>query len=830
MFNGSEHFNDDYFQALLAIGATDLNGTTNHDRTNYFQNVPTAGLDQVLWLESDRMGHLLGALDQAKLDEQRGVVQNEKRQRENVPYGKEEEILTTELFPAGHPYSWTVIGSMEDLDNTTVEDCHEWFRRYYGAANAVVVIAGDVDANDVLVRVEKYFGEIDSGPPIVRPEVNVPVHSGNTRSSYHDQVPEARVVLAWNTPQKGTREDALLSLAAGVLAHGKSSRLFKPLVYERQIASTVSAAQWSREICGNFTIAGHAKPGESIAEVEQEIVAILDDLLEKGPTEDELARIRAHFFSGFMKGMERVGGFGGKSDILASSLVFGGTPDAYKEYNRYIAEATAEDVRSACVKWLGDGKFTLTCHPMPEFTVSESKPDRTKLPELTQVRAGKFPDLQRTTLENGLEIVLARRSGVPAVVMEAVIHAGFADDHDHPGMASLAMTMLDEGTAGLDALQISEQLQLLGASLSSSAGLDFSAVRMKTLRPGLRQSAALFNEVLRHPVFPEYEMERLRKQQIVSIQREMVTPISMAMRVVPKILFGDAHRYSHPLTGSGHMDSVAALTRQDVTHFYRKWVEPANMRLVLAGDVSLDEAEELFGQHLGKWQQERAPSHGEGQPVSAAEGRVYFMHRPGSLQSIVIGAYLFPPFDPETEIAEEIMNDIIGGQFTSRINLNLREDKHWTYGARSMIIHTHAERPLFVVSSVQMDKTRAAMEEIRKELEQVISNNPISKQEFEKTRKNAILALPGQWETTGAVAGSVSAMIKLGLPPDYYQTYAGRLEDLTLEEVRGLTQILVDPGRLNWCVVGDRSQVLPSLEGSGLGAITEIDTDGGILS
>ncbi|HLF64833.1 MAG TPA: pitrilysin family protein [Saprospiraceae bacterium] len=826
MFNGSEHFNDDYFQALLAVGATDLNGTTNHDRTNYFQNVPTAALDQVLWLESDRMGHLLGALDQAKLDEQRGVVQNEKRQRENVPYGCEQEIVAQEIYPKGHPYSWTVIGSMDDIAGATLEDCREWFKAYYGAANAVLVIAGDVNPQDVLGRVKKYFGDIPPGPALVRPQLNIPRRNHYTRTTYQDRVPEARVVMVWISPQIGSREDALLGLASDILARGKNSRLYKTLIYDKKIASSVSAYQWAKEIAGNFVIEANAKPGESIDEVEAQIESIFHEFLKHGPTEEELYRVRAQYFSGFIKGLERIGGFGGKSDILASSTIYGGTPDAYKKYNTYIAHATPEEIRDACRAWLSHGKFTLTCHPLPAYTVSQEGADRTQMPALETVRAGMFPDLERARLRNGLEIILAHRSAVPTVVVEALIHAGFASDGIQAGLASLTMSMLDEGTRSLNALEINEQLQLLGASLQCSASLDHAFVRLSTLKQSLPQSLSLFGEILVHPTFPEHELNRIKKEYHASIQREKVNPMPMALRVVPKLLFGAGHRYAQPLTGTGYESTLAHISRDDIVSFYQTWIRPSNTKLLVVGDLSMYEAKSMVSSYLQDWIDTLVPAHQEPEDVLGVSGTLFLLDRPGSQQSIVIGGYLVESYNEETAIAAEQMNDILGGHFISRINMNLREDKHWTYGARSLILDTEGERPFLVFASVQMDKTRESIEEIRKEFEQFVQDKPVSQAEFEKNLKNAILALPGQWETNAAVTDSLAAMVKLNLADNYFQTFPEQLRSLTLDEVHTVSKRLVRPAALNWFVVGDREKILPSLLETGFQSIVHIDVEG----
>lgn len=828
MFNGSENFNEDYFQALEAIGATDLNGTTNNDRTNYFQNVPTAALDQVLWLESDRMGHLLGAIDQEKLDEQRGVVQNEKRQGENQPYGRQWEIITKEMYPQGHPYSWTVIGSMDDLNAASLEDVYEWFEQYYGAANAVIVVAGDVYPADIYERVKKYFGDIGPGPTLVRPEVNIPKRFNDTRASYQDRVPEARITMVWNTPENGTAEDAHLNLAASVLTSGKNSRLYKRLIYEDQTATSASAFHWAKEISGNFVIQANVKPGESHEEVEAVILEELEKFINEGPTEQELVRAKSQFFSGFIKGLERIGGFGGKSDILASSTVYGGEPDAYKEYMEYFEDATVEDIRKTCEKWLSEGKFTLVCTPFPEYKADETvSADRTKLPDLTESKPSEFPDLQRATLSNGMNVVLAKRSGVPTVVMNMLFDAGYASDHGaKPGRAQLAMSMLDEGTSSMSALEINERLQLLGASIGSGSSLDNSSVSMNTLLPTLDESLDLYADVIKNPSFPEKEFERLQKQQLAGIQREKSTPIQMALRVMPKFLYGEDHPYGLPLTGSGYEESVEDLTREDLLAFYNDWLKPNNATLIVVGDIEMNELKDKLEARFGDWQKGSIPKKDVAAKAETSGNTLYLMDRPESLQSVIIGGYLTEPYGDVDEITLEAMNNVLGGSFTSRLNLNLREDKHWAYGAGSFIPNAKGQRPFLAYAPVQTDKTKESVQEIQKEYDLFVGANPVTLAEFEKDQNNSILQLPGSWETNGSVAGSINEIVTYGLPDDYFKKYDEAVRNMNLDNVHELSKQIVKPDQIDWFIVGDKAKILPGLQELGFDNIILVDGDG----
>jgi predicted Zn-dependent peptidase len=610
MFNGSENYNDDYFQVLEAIGGTDLNGTTNQDRTNYFQNVPINALDQVLWLESDRMGHLLGAIDQAKLDEQRGVVQNEKRQGENQPYAKGWDILQKEMYPPHHPYGHTVIGEMEDLNAASLDDVHEWFKSYYGAANAVVVIAGDVNPEEVYQKVLKYFGNIPAGPTIARPGVNPQRRINDTRAEYQDRVPQSMVAMCWNTPGWGTEEHVWFDLASDVLAAGKNSRLYKELVYEKQLCTQAFAFFGPSEIAGNFYIMAYVKPGVEIQQVEDAISNIMDEFLKNGPTEEEMKRVKASYFANYIKGLERIGGFGGKSDILAQNEVYGGSGDYFKTMLKRYSETKASDIKKVCNEWLSQGRFTLTCTPFPEYSTTGNEADRSKLPELGETAEASFPDIERSTLSNGMKVVLARRSESPTVVMSMMFDAGYCSDKfgGKLGLASLSMNMLDEGTKSLNSLQINEKLQLLGASLSASSDLDYSYVNLNTLKQSLDPSLDLMADVVLNPAFPEADFQRLQDQQISNIQNEKKQPQSMVMRVMPELLYGKDHPYAMPMSGNGEEDIVRTIQLDDVKNFYQNWIRPNNATIVVTGDISMAELKSKLEARFGIWKKGKVPT------------------------------------------------------------------------------------------------------------------------------------------------------------------------------------------------------------------------------
>jgi len=827
MFNGSEHFNDDFFKATEKVGATDMNGTTSEDRTNYFENAPKDALDYLLWLESDRMGHMVGAITQARLDEQRGVVQNEKRQHENQPYAIAYELITKNIWPAGHPYSWTVIGSMEDLNAASLEDVKEWFKGYYGAANATLVVAGDVNAQEVFEKVKKNFGSVPPGPPVARYQSWIAKRSGTQRQHVQDRVPQARLYKVWNIPNNGTREGDLLELVGSVLSSGKTSRLYKRLVYDDQIATDVSAYADLSEIAGQFVVTATAKPGADLASVEKAINEEVQRFIEEGPTSRELQRVKTQAEAGFIRSIERIGGFGGKSDLLAENSVFFGNPDAYKISLQNVREATAHQLRDTAKAWLSDGQYVLEVLPFPKYDRSTNDVDRTTPPVPQLKPEVRFPALQRATLSNGLKIVLAERPSIPTVQFNLLLDAGFAaDQFALPGTAKLAMEMLTEGTKKRTSLEISEEMAQLGASIGAGCSLDTSSVALNALLKNLDASLDLYADVILNPSFPEADFLRLQKQRLAGIQREKAEPATMALRVFPQLLYGAQHAYGNPFTGSGTEASVAKLTAGDMRRFHTAWFKPNNATLVIVGDTTLAAVTPKLERLFCTWTSGDVPTKNIGPVAPREASSVFIIDRPGSLQSVIYVGNLAPPKANSQELAVELANKILGGDFTSRINMNLREDKHWTYGARSSIIAARGQRPFVTMAPVQGDKTKETMQELDRELRGMIGAKPVTDAEFARVVTSQTLKLPGTWETQASVAGSLAEIVCFGLPDDYCQTYADKIRALTRDDLTAAAKTVVQPDHLVWVVVGDRSKIEAGVRELNFGKVGFLNADG----
>jgi zinc protease len=831
MFQGSENSGGEYLQLLEKVGATTLNGTTWFDRTNYYQTVPVDALDRVLFLESDRMGHMLGAIDQAVLDEQRGVVQNEKRQGDNEPYADIWEALLKQVFPPDHPYSWETIGSMEDLEAASLEEMQEWFRTYYGPNNAVLVVAGAVKAEDVLQKVEHWFGDIQPGPPLIVQKEWIPKHTSERRQLIQDRVPQDRIYIAWPGPRWGTTDANQLTLAADILAYGKNSRLYERLVYQEQIATDVSLAAFFLEISGIMILEISVKPGIDIDLVERTAREELARFMDKGPSKKELQRVQMEERSAFIRGIERIGGSGSKSSVLAENAVYGGNPGGYQKQLDDFSSATPKEIRDVSRRWFDQPPYIAHIVSYPELTFSESGADRGSLPQPAEPEAANFPWFKSAQLDNGLNILVINRPSIPVIDMNLIFDAGYAGDRpDLTGEASITMSMLDEGAGDNDALEISEQLALLGAELSTGAGLDTASVGLSALTENLGPSLALFADVVLRPTFPEAELERMRSQYLTAIQQEKSRPLSMALRLLPEFLYGEGHPYAQPLTGSGTEASVATITRDDLIQWHTTWFRPNNATLVVVGDTTLEEITPRIEELFRDWEAGEVPQKDAVTVERTETDGLYLIDKPGAEQSIIFAGQLVVPMNNPNEIAIEALNDVIGGQFSSRINMNLREEKSWSYGARSMIMATRAQRPFLAYAPVQTDKTAPALAEILREITEIRGKNPPTEAELERVKNSNILSLPGRWETNPAVLGDLGKLVAYGLPDDYWDTYPQRLNELQLEQVAAAARDTIDPAQLTWIVVGDRARIEDELKELKLGEIRLIDVDGNAVS
>ncbi|UTA54883.1 insulinase family protein [Lysobacter soli] len=856
MFNGSENHRGEYFEPFELVGATDMNGTTNSDRTNYFQNVPTTALDMALWMESDRMGHLLGAIDQKTLDEQRGVVQNEKREGENQPYGQVWDALGKALYPKTHPYHHSTIGSMADLDAASLDDVKGWFRTWYGPNNAVLVLAGDIDVATAKEKVTKYFGDIPATPTMAQPQVDVAPLAKSTRSTMTDKVPQARVHRVWNVAQAGTPDLDKLQLFAQVLGGSKSSRLDKRLLHEEKLVDNVSAAAYSMQLSSNFVITADVKQGVDPAKVEAIIDEELQKLLKDGPTKAELEQARTVFKAGFVRGIERIGGSGGKADALAECTVYTGDPGCFRDSLKIIDTASARDLTAVANNWLTKGSHTLvvvpgdrtlvaedpsvTPAPMklpavdPRFTTTPSTVDRgAGPPKTTQFPDLRFPSLQRATLKNGTTVILAERHDVPVVQMSYEFAGGFSADQGRKlGTSSFAMGMMDEGAGELGSLAFGDAAESLGANLGAGASLDGGKAYLSALKQNLDPSVGLFAKMLREPRFDQKEIDRVKASWVAGIKQEKARPNGAAMRVLPPLLYGAGHAYAIPFSGSGTEASIASLTRDDLLAFHRDWVRPDGATLIVVGDTTLKEIVPLLDKHLGDWKPAgNAPARPQiGEVARPAKPRVYLIDQPGAVQANIFAGEVVPSTKDADSVRFDIANSVLGGEFSSRLNMNLRENKHWAYGAYSFSANALGERPWMAFAPVQIDKTADSLKELNREITDYASGKaPPKPEEVAKIQATEILSLPGAFETASSVMGAISGIVRYDRPDDYVFKRKAQIEALTPEQVKAAAAT-IDPNALTWVVVGDLKQIEKPVRALKLGDVQVLDADGNAVT
>jgi zinc protease len=850
MFYGSENADGPFFGRLEDIGATDWNGTTWFDRTNYFETVPTGALDRALFLESDRMGHLLGAVTQVKLDTQRGVVQNEKRMGENEPYGLVEYAQLAALLPEGHPYRHSTIGSMADLNAASLADVQTWFKTHYGPNNAVLVLAGDIDLATAKAKVGKWFGNIPAGPAPKDVDASVPTLAKDAAVMMHDNVAATRLYRNWIVPGVNSADLPQLDVAMSVFGGLGSSRLDNALVRDEKVAVAVKASIQPFEKLSIAEITVDVKPGADPVAVGKRLDQLLADYLAQGPNADEVLRAATQQASGTISGLEKVGGFSGKAVTLAEGAVYSDDPAKYKKDLAIYAAATPQSVSAAARKWLGRPVLRLTVAPgersaadnalagnakgdAPTHTPAyfmqpggaapqaATPPAPTKIaePPIEPVKDLDFPDVERATLKNGIKVVFARRTAVPTVRVSVAFDAGnAADDKAKLGTAGLTAALLDEGTTTRSSRQIAEEQERLGASISAGNSMDRTTVGLFALKPNLDASLGLLADVIRNPAFKPEEVERLRGQVLTRIAAEKTEPMAIAQRMLPPLLYGQAHPYGIPFTGSGTETGVKAVTRADLTAFHDKWLRPDNATIFVAGDMTLAEMMPLLEKRFGDW---KAPATAKGVKTFRMDrmmrpARIVLVDKPQSPQSMILAGLLTNKSGTDNPVTLQTANEVLGGSTSSRLWMDLRETKGWAYGVGTALSGVKETIPLLVYAPVQTDKTGESIIAVRKDMTDYLTTKGTTEAERNQTINSQILSLPGSFETSSDLLSAMMRNDLIGRPDDYYETLPKTYRAMTAADFDKAARDAINPDRLIWVVVGDAKLVRPQLDAVGL--------------
>ena len=824
-FNGSENYPFGFREAMDDLGANNRNGTTNFDRTNFFEDVPTSALERTLYLEADRMGFLAANISKEMLERERGVVQNEKRQGENQPYGRVFAEVGAKMYPYSHPYSWSTIGSMEDLNAASLDDIKEWYKTFYAPNNAVISLAGDITPERALELVTKYFGGISAGPPLPRTEKWIPVLDRSIRDEMQDQVPQTRIYRVYHAPAWKDRELQSLELFANVLSGSKSSRLDRRLVYDKKLATDVTVSASGSELAGRFIVIATVKPGVDAAEVEREIDSVINEMLDKGVTDEELARMKNRNMADFLRGIERLGGFGGRSDILAESMTYGGSPEFYLNQLETMARATPADVKTAANKWLRANHYTMIVRPFPKLAAAKTQIDRKILPALGAAPDIKFPEIQRAKLKNGLNVMLLERHSAPIVNVALAVDAGSSSDSTaKAGAASLALDLMDEGTRSRDAFKIADELDNLGANLFTGSSLDLSFVRLQSTAQNLQPSLAIMADVILNPAFPADQFAIQKQRRIAQIGQEKASPNALAQRVLPNIIYGANHAYGKP--ASGFEKSVQAIEREDLIKWHADWFKPGSATVIVTGDVTLDKLLPQLESALGNWKPGTAPQKNLPTVAKTAGKKIYLIDKQGAPQSTIVAAHVSETSGQPEDLALEPVMQNFGGMATSRLNRNLRLDKHWSYGTSGQVTNSRGQRAFIIFAPVQTDKTKESIVEVSKEINDIAGTRPITGEEFTSIMRSTNSRLPGRFETLAALETAAISSVNLKLPNDYWSRYAQNLRALTEPQLDQAAKKFVRPNEIVWIVIGDLSKVENSIRELGYGEIIKLNADG----
>jgi zinc protease len=851
MFKGSKHVADGkHWTELQSAGATLINGTTDFDRTNYLEDLPSHRLETALWLESDRMGFLLEGVTAVKLANQQDVVRNERRQStENAEYGIVEEEMFHQLYPKEHPYYAAVIGSHADIQAAKLEDVRAFFQRYYCPNNASIAIVGDIDIAKTKELVAKYFGSIPRGADVPPIRATTPPITSERRATVTDQITLPRVYMAWITPPAFQPGEADGAIAADVLGGtptvpweryaGKANRLYRKLVYEQRIAQDVTATHYPALLGSIFQITATAKPGHTAEELEKAIDEELAKLAAEGPTDAEVGASRQTTYSRAVSTLERVGFFNGVADRLNRYNYYLKTPDYLEKDLARYTEVTPATVKGFVSRYLtknsrvvvygvpGEKKLGPAI-PTPEAPAAEAaapaapdpEPWRATPPAGAKAAALQLPAPERFALPNGLTIYHVEDHHLPLVTAGLFFRTGSAaDPSDLPGLAGIASAMAEEGTRQWDALALADRLHELGAAWDGQLDVDSGLRRVSCLSANARSAMAVLAEVALHPTFPESELERVRQDRLAALMQEKDSPPAVAERVFLPSLYGPAHPYGHVALGTEA--ALKKITREDVVRFHEKQHTPKNAALVIVGDIKEKDARAMAAELFGSWSGE-APPPPSFSDRKASGDRVIVVDKPAMPQTrIMVGQVGVARSDPDYDRLS-LMNTVMAGGFTSRVNHNLREVHGYTYGTYGSLSENRGEGRIAISGGIRADVTGPALSELFKEV-QSMKDQPVTEEELARARGSRIEALPGRFQTQDAVTGQIGSLFTFGLPDDYFRTLPAQLGAITGQDLTDMARKYLTPERMLVVAVGDRAKIQPQIATLGRGTITPWD-------
>ena len=852
MFEGSEHVGEKaHIKYVENAGATDVNGTTSFDRTNYFETMPSNQLELALWLESDRMGFLMEGLNRTLLTNQRDVVRNERRQGEGRPYYVANETVIHMLYPQGHPYYGNVMGSHTDIESARIADVRDFHQQYYTPNNASIAIAGDFDPKVLREMLMKYFGPIQRGPQPPPVNVTTPPITAQKRATVTDTVKLPQIRFAWLTPPAYTQPAYDTDVALYALGEGKASRLDEALVYKSQMAQSVACGSQSMKLTGMAQCIVTARPGVKLEDIEAVFWKELTKLQQEGPTAQEVEAAKANALTDKISGLQRLGGFGGIADTLDEYNQYTGNPGFLPKDIAMTEAVTTASAKAAAVKYFASNATVIvSCVPGNKelHDVPRSPADTDANVQITNPYTAEFEKSQewRKTapkggplpvvhlpvpstfaLENGLKVYLVEDHALPILSASLVARAGSErNPKDKSGLASLTAETMGDGTESRDLKKLADDQELIGIHITPGASMDGSSTGMTVLTDKTDRGVDLLADVVEHPAFRPEELDRRKKQRLVRIAQETDSVQAMAQRVGPKLVFGDSP-YGQSISGT--QESVQTLTRDDMTDFYKNHYGPADSALLLAGDITPSEARRVAEQYFGKWagtasEAVTLPAAPEMQPT-----HVVIVDKPGAPQTMLLAFGLGVPANSPELPALQVMNYTLGGSFASRINMNLREEHGYTYGASSGYRGYRSGGQFVAGGLVRTDVTAPAAKELMGEITRFPTQLP-TESELNSSKDALVQSLPGEFETTSSATGAMQSIFLYDRPLDYYAKLPERYRAVTADDVARVAKEDLHGNQLIIVAAGDRAKIEPTLKDAGLGPVDVRDINGDLVT
>ena len=853
MFQGSDNVADEeHFKIVTESGGT-LNGTTNMDRTNYFQTLPSNQLEVALWLEADRMGFLLDAVTQQKFEIQRATVKNERGQNyDNRPYGLVYEKTLQALYPYGHPYSWPTIGYLEDLDRVTVDDLKRFFLRWYGPNNAVLTVAGDVDVSDVLKLAEKYFGSIPRGPEVKRMAKVPAVLDKDRYISYEDNIKMPLIMMAWPSVEAGHPDEPALDLLAKIVGGGKTSILYQNLV-KNNIAIQANAMNPSMELAGSFQARVVVYPGKKLSEIEKIIRDAFLEFEKRGVTDDDLERFKNSYEADLLNSLNSVSG---KASKLAYYYILYRNPNQISKEQEMVRNLKKEDVMRVYNKYI-KGKPAVILSTVPKgqsdllvapdnfkpklsseaageegkeyknlkYVKAKDNFDRSKKPASGANPVVNVPEFWQKKLSNGFNVIGTQDKELPGVSMLISFRAGhFVSSPDDAGIASFVAEMMNKSTKNYSTEAFTEALEKLGSRISVGADNESNYIYVSALKKNLAPTLALLKERLLQPAFSQEDFDQVKKQTLASIADASTKPRTIADNIFIKLLFNEGIR---SIPSSGTENSINNISLEDVQQFYNTWFSPKNGSIVVVGDISENEWINSTS-FLAEWQGNDVKLPVFSAPQDVEKTRIYLVDKLGAPQSEIRMGHHALKYDATGEFYRaNIMNYVLGGAFNSRINLNLREDKGFTYGARSTFDGNQHHGTFYASAGVKGDKTDSSLVEFFKEIIEYHQNG-ITSDELIFTKRSLGQRDALKYETPFQKTSFLNRMLEYNLPADYTKQQAKILNDITVNDINGLAKRYIQPGKMHVLVVGDKKSILEPIQQLGY-EVVELDMEGNLL-